>query len=138
MAESHKMVSRDSRTANPVSLSFLQSSHYYRFSSVAVDTEIANFHIISRYINYPWHCIVWTKCYHSPIILITEHVTMVSKKSITSIFQFFPCVQHSLSIQGTCGFHTELTLIFASCDDLIWDVICFEEWFSCLMIVDQS
>ena len=86
------------RIANYVSLTFSQSPHYYRFSPVAVNTVIANFHIISRYINYFWHCIVWTKCYHSPIILIAEHVTMVSTKSITSIFQFFPCIQHSLSI----------------------------------------
>lgn len=81
-----------------VFLSFLQSPHYYRFRPVAVDTVIANFHIISRYINSFWHCIVWTKCYHSPIILIAEHVTVVGEKSITSIFQLFPCIQHSLSI----------------------------------------
>lgn len=91
-------MSRDTRTANFVSLFFSQSPHYYRFRPVAVDTVIADFHIISRYINYFWYCIIWTECYHSPIILIAEHITMVSKRSIPSIFQFFPCIQCYFSL----------------------------------------
>ena len=72
------------------------------------------------------------------IILIAEHITMVSKRSIPSIFQFFPCLQNSLSIRRTCGFHTELPFILASCNDLVWYVVRFKKSFSILMIVDKS
>ena len=93
-------MSRDTRTENyvshffscensvpPIPIIFSHCSDHDCFRSVSIDTQITYFHIISRQIDFSSdirrNIMIRTKGYHSPIILIPEHVAVVTKDSIT-------------------------------------------------------
>lgn len=60
-----------------------------------------------------------TKCYHSPVILITEHVAMVTKDSITLFGQQPANFEDFAAVIRSRLLYTE----FASIDTLGYDLI---------------
>ena len=71
---------------------FSHCSNHDCFRSVSVDTQITYFHIVSRQIDFSSNIrrniMIRTKGYHSPVILITEHVAVITKDSITLFCQY--------------------------------------------------
>lgn len=79
-----------------------------------------------------------TKGYHSPVILITEHVAVVTKDSITLFSQQPADFEDFTAVIRSRMFYTELASIGTSGYDLIGYVVGIEEEFSIFVVIDKS
>lgn len=79
-----------------------------------------------------------TKGYHSPVILITERVAMVTKDSITLFGQRPANFEDFTAIIRSRLLYTKLPSIGASGYDLIGYVVDIEEEFSIFVVIDMQ
>lgn len=79
-----------------------------------------------------------TKGYHSPSILITLHVAVVTKDSITLFGQQPANFEDFTAVIRSRLLYTELARIGASGYDLIGYVVGVEEEFSIFVVIDKS
>lgn len=79
-----------------------------------------------------------TKGYHSPIILITEHVAVITKDSITLFGQQPAYFEDFTTVIRSRLLYTELARIGASGYDLIGYVVGVEEEFSIFVVIDKG
>ena len=70
---------------------------------------------------------IWTKGYHSPVILITEHVTVITKDSIPLFGQQPANFEDFTAVIRSRLLYTELSSIGASGYDLIGYIVGIEE-----------
>ena len=80
---------------------------------------------------------IWTKGYYSPVILITEHVTVITKDSITLFGQQPAYFEDFTAVIRSRLLYTELARIGASGYDLIGYVVGVEEEFSIFVVIDK-
>ena len=80
---------------------------------------------------------IWTKSYHTPVILITEHVAVITKDSITLFGQQPANFEDFTAVIRSRLFYTELASIGASGYDLIRYVVGIEEDFSIFVVIDK-
>lgn len=78
-----------------------------------------------------------TKGYPSPIILITEHVTVITKDSITLFGQQPANFEDFTAVKRSRLLYAELTSIDTSGYDLIGYVVGIEEDFSFFVVIDK-
>ena len=78
-----------------------------------------------------------TKGYHSPIILIAEHVAVVTKDSITLFCQLPAYFEDFTAVIRSKLLYTKLARICASGYDLIRYVVDIEEEFSIFVVIDK-
>ena len=81
---------------------------------------------------------IWTKGYHSPVILITEHVTVITKDSITLFGQQPANFEDFTAVIRSRLLYTELSSIGASGYDLIGYIVGIEEKFSIFVVIKQG
>lgn len=79
-----------------------------------------------------------TKGCHSPVILITEHVAVITKDSITLFGQQPANFEDFTAVIRPRLLYTELASIGASGYDLIGYVVGIEEEFSIFVVIDKS
>lgn len=79
-----------------------------------------------------------TKCYHSPVILIAEHVAVITKDSIALFSQQPANFEDFTAVIRSRLLYTELARIGASGYDLIGYVVGIEEDFSFFVVIDKS
>ena len=81
---------------------------------------------------------IWTKGYHSPVILITEHVAVITKDSITLFGQHPAHFEDFTAVIRSRLLYTEFASIGASGYDLIGYVIGIEKEFSFFVVIDKG
>lgn len=81
---------------------------------------------------------IWTKGYHSPVILITEHVAVITKYSITLFSQLPAYFEDFTAVIRSRLLYTELANIGTSDYDLIGYIVGIKEYLSIFMVIDKS
>lgn len=79
-----------------------------------------------------------TKGHHSPVILITEHVAVITKNSLTLFSQQPAYFEDFTAVIRSRLLYTELARIGASGYDLIGYVVGVEEEFSIFVVIDKG
>ena len=79
-----------------------------------------------------------TKGHHSPVILITEHVAVITKDSIPLFSQQPANFEDFTAVIRSRLLYTELARIGASGYDLIGYVVGVEEEFSIFVVIDKG
>lgn len=121
---------------------FSHRSDHNRFRSVSADTQITYLHIVSRQIDFSSNIreniMIRTKGYHSPVILITEQVAVITKDSITLFGQQPAHFEDFTAIIRSRLLYTELARIGASGYDLIEYIVNIKEDFSIFVVINKS
>ena len=79
-----------------------------------------------------------TKGHHSPVILITEHVAVITKNSITLFFQLPAYFEDFTTVIRSRLLYTEFASIGVSGYDLIGYAVGIEEEFSIFVVIDKG